>query len=220
MTPPPLNLLTFERELATQCRFGIEAAAEMNAARQEKNRFVFFRRAQSFLAAVACVSKLFWPGKAKGKARGEALRALFLPNRDLLWQRDLRNDYEHFDERLDDWAVGERVYIDLLIGAGDGPNLGIGASQNSHCYLRNYDRNSETLRFWDNAVAVKPLVQELTRIEAAVRTRGHLLLQDFKAFPRCPTCGSDDLLVPTSSMRGSAPDVGWHCLVDGTTIPR
>jgi hypothetical protein len=77
-----------------------------------------FRELHSFLTHASNVSKLFWPEVSKdvpGNAqkrerrqriidRGEHLKPLFDMQPDnALFKRELRNNLEHFDERLDDF---------------------------------------------------------------------------------------------------------------------
>jgi hypothetical protein len=86
-----------------------------------------FRSLHSFLTHAAVVSRLLWPGaprrrrgedreshnrrKAQAVSRGDQVRlALSLKEERPADQRALRDNLEHFDERLDDWVLnGSRV---------------------------------------------------------------------------------------------------------------
>jgi len=62
------------------------------------------------LSHAASVSRFFWPAPKKGipPRRAEKLRETFeLDETSPLYARDLRNALEHFDERLDDYLLGE-----------------------------------------------------------------------------------------------------------------
>ena len=55
----------------------------------------------------AAVSRFFWPSKQAGTLaafRGEQLRKIYnIDETSALFNRDLRNELEHFDEKLDNW---------------------------------------------------------------------------------------------------------------------
>jgi hypothetical protein len=55
----------------------------------------------------AAVSRFFWPPKIAGALaafRGEQLRKIYdVDETSALFNRDLRNELEHFDEKLDNW---------------------------------------------------------------------------------------------------------------------
>jgi hypothetical protein len=55
----------------------------------------------------AAVSRFFWPPKKSGALaayRGEKLREIYkIDETSALFNRDLRNELEHFDEKLDNW---------------------------------------------------------------------------------------------------------------------
>jgi hypothetical protein len=62
------------------------------------------------LGHTAALSRFFFPveKKALPKARGARLRQLFaVSNNSALQDRDLRNALEHFDERLDEYLLGD-----------------------------------------------------------------------------------------------------------------
>ncbi len=78
----------------------------------------FWYSAQGFLLAVAKISRTLWPaerdhraGRSSPSSRGIELRKhLGLPARSPLTDRAVRNQFEHFDERLDLWAERERGF--------------------------------------------------------------------------------------------------------------
>lgn len=125
----------FLSEVETQCRLALIARADAEAAIQQLLRgehdasfdsLRIWYSIQAFLSACANVSKLLWPKLTRSKGetdvhvrrrreRGEQLRrALDIvddsPLSELKGKR-LRNYFEHFDERLDDWAVTSPNYI-------------------------------------------------------------------------------------------------------------
>jgi hypothetical protein len=78
---------------------------------------------QAFLVAAGNISKLLWPSYRKGEElipeRGPELRvSLGVEEDSPLAARKLRNHFEHFDMRLEKWAVSSkpRVFVDSNIG--------------------------------------------------------------------------------------------------------
>ena len=75
--------------------------------------------------------------------------------------RNVRNAYEHFDARLDQWAISSerRLYADLNIGPMIG---GLGVHEN----LRRLE--GETPYFWDHAVNLSEVVEWSQQVASAV----------------------------------------------------
>jgi len=75
--------------------------------------------------------------------------------------RDVRNDYEHFDARLDQWAVSSnnRLIADKIVG----PAIN---GFETHENLRRFEGG--TLYFWDNAVNLSEVVRWAQQVAAAV----------------------------------------------------
>lgn len=85
---------------------------------------------QEAMGHAAALSRYFWPSLVRKKspdatdklkaARGEKLRAAFtLSEQSALFDRKLRNAWEHFDERLDDFLLEKDVgtfFPDCFIG--------------------------------------------------------------------------------------------------------
>ena len=61
----------------------------------------------------AAVSRFFWPPRGAGRyatERGEQLRSSYgIDESSALFDRNLRNELEHFDEKLDDWLQSNPV---------------------------------------------------------------------------------------------------------------
>lgn len=105
---------------------------------------VFFA-AHTFLIAADNVSKLLWPSRKKSEARGKELRGLLgVDDNNVLSSRNFRNSYEHFDERLDDWAdsLKHKNFIDRNIGVVESST-----GFNPEDCMRNLDPKSLTLSF-------------------------------------------------------------------------
>jgi hypothetical protein len=103
----------FLGQIVKQADFGLMAAVDLqNAAGPNGDMDRVWYSVQSFLVAAANVSKLIWPAYSKRyddqrlSDREERLREL-LDSDSLaaLREKDIRNDFEHFDARVEDWAV-------------------------------------------------------------------------------------------------------------------
>lgn len=170
-----LDLSPFDRELGTQCGFALASAAEMIAA--SRSTFDFFRHAQAFLSAVANVSKLFWPDPRGDAARGEKLRLRYsVAEASPISRRDVRNSYDHIDERLDRWSEKDRGMVDLSVGPG--PSGGVQVAGGATSALRNFDTKAQTLTFWEDSIHLPSVLAELKRLEDAARKAVGILPQD------------------------------------------
>jgi hypothetical protein len=71
----------------------------------------------------------------------------------------LRNHFEHFDERLDEWDATSpnHIFVDRNLGLSlpNMPTINL---------FRNYDPATGTLHFWGDEFTVPALVDEVRRI--------------------------------------------------------
>ncbi|WP_192983525.1 hypothetical protein [Pseudomonas sp. EggHat1] len=88
----------------------------MNAIIQGELEGDFFQYALDLIHHASAVSRIFWPPGGRNKQsskralrRGQALRDMLqLQNGHAVQNRSLRDHFEHFDERLDDWAENSK----------------------------------------------------------------------------------------------------------------
>ncbi len=117
---------------------------------------------QSILSASANVSKILWPARDNRKARGDYLRdSLNVEEGHLLSDRKIRNSFEHYDERIEDWFEEHEssVYCDLALEAHV-PGL-LMPSKFSH---RSYDQYTCDLKFRDEKINIRELLSELAKL--------------------------------------------------------
>lgn len=69
--------------------------------------------------------------------------------------REVRNDYEQFDARLDQWAAMADINTDPILGQTD-----------IHENLRRFEK--DTLYLWDNSVNLSEVVQWAQQVDQAV----------------------------------------------------
>ena len=124
---------------------------------------------QMFVVGAGNVSKLLWgagPQRAQIAATRVDLRAsLQVEDDSPLYSLDLRNHFEHFDERIDRWwrenqsPDGEQPnYVDRAIGpSGAFP---VGRTEE----FRVYDPSGPSIFFWGERYDLQPIASECVKI--------------------------------------------------------
>lgn len=152
------------RELISQCEWGLAAVDAFNRALEAHSNKALFHEAHSLLQHAASVSRLLWPpGKTtRAVARGDALRkSLSLTTAtDALKARTLRDHFEHYDERIDDWAetsVNKNIVIDMI-----GQRSAIGGNGiTDRDIMRAYDPSTKQLWFRGERFDVQKIVDAI-----------------------------------------------------------
>ena len=102
----------FVEEIITQCEFALMSWEYLQACLikiDDNNRI--FCNIQGFLVAVANISKILVPNK-EFTSRGDELRkVLQVPINSPVQNRKFRNDFEHYDERIETWASSSKRKI-------------------------------------------------------------------------------------------------------------
>jgi hypothetical protein len=168
-------------EIPIQCEFAMLAVGVLNnqfdrEMQSKPDRVIVFFALQAILNHAANVSKLIWgaPGKsAHQQWRAERITALpsvlGLDNTSPLHSRDMRNNLEHFDDRLDIWAnaaAGRGTPIDMKIGRVGGFHA---SDLPPEVYFRQYDHLQKIMRFFNEEIDMQALVTELTRVAALAK---------------------------------------------------
>jgi hypothetical protein len=136
-SPPPSSavamdprlLFFFQAEVELQCKAVLVAASEIDKALGDLNNSWppsepvsesdrVWIAVQNLLAAAANVSKLLWGSGGKAALRRTDLRnSIGVSDSSPLRDKNLRNDFEHFDERLELWhANAGRNFVARIIG--------------------------------------------------------------------------------------------------------
>ena len=170
----------FVSEIRLQCVFILTARGRLERALKAPSAGGFeeiWLQLQIILAAAANISKILWgSGSARDAARREAERK---PLRDRLGvaddsplrDPDLRNDFEHFDERLERWLetnpdgnfIGRNV---MPVRALDALPRAAGSS---HHRFHHYDPETGEVTFWTHTVSIPAVVTEAERLWAYVQ---------------------------------------------------
>ncbi|MCJ7811204.1 MAG: hypothetical protein MUP62_03290 [Dehalococcoidia bacterium] len=166
-------LRNFQRQVLLQCEFILLAAADINETlkmgqegKDTINRV--FYAIQNLLVAAANVSKALWGLSGAQSAQRQALRAsIGISDASPLREVDMRNHFEHFDERLERWwSDSSRHNIaDLCIGP---PEMIKGLDDSE--MFRFFDPRTTEIVFWGQRFNLQELVDEVSRIIPALRT--------------------------------------------------
>ncbi|MCJ7790879.1 MAG: hypothetical protein MUP49_00440 [Dehalococcoidia bacterium] len=135
------------------------AVEELNQALSAIDMDGIWYSIQAFLLAVGNVSKLLWPPDEHFAKRGAELRkSLSVGDNSPLAPRRFRNHFEHFDERLEKWAIssGRHNFADSNVGP---PNMIVGLDPGD--YLRNFDPVNLTITFRGDTYHMKPIIDSI-----------------------------------------------------------
>ena len=162
VTPNPIPtvlLRVFQLEIANQCEFGLRAAGDLFHGRDP------WYAAQNLLGAVGNISKALWgPNLATRKARKPLRDSLAVTEPNVLETGNVRNHWEHFDERLDEWwrDSTQHNYVDRNIGPVPAGQMAPGSTPVD--VFRNFDTATGELAFWGDTFNVPAMVRELDRL--------------------------------------------------------
>jgi hypothetical protein len=115
-------LRAFQRQVLTQCRYALYASEYLTAALNGRveNERVFFA-VEGMLNAAANLSKALW-GASGGLAeeRRPLRESLDVKDESALADVDMRNHFEHIDERMDRWwkLSEHHIISDMNVGVG------------------------------------------------------------------------------------------------------
>lgn len=157
-------LRTFQQQVELQCKFMLTAAQELNKALAGHNAEHIFYALQNLLNASANISKALW-----GPKGNRNLARQRKPLRDSIGIRDdsplrevtMRNNFEHFDERLDKWWAKSKRHnkADLAVGP---PNMFQGFEDIDR--FRMFDPVTTNMTFWSQEFNIQAIINEVTRV--------------------------------------------------------
>ena len=163
---------TFEKhvflgEIDIQSRFAARAAERLAPQQNNVDSLDTWIAVQTILIAAANVSKILWPSRASA-ARGEMLRDLLDVNdSNPLFDRSIRNHFEHYDERIEKWFQNSKsaVYRDLQIGAPTGF-----LREFPESIQRGYDPVKQTVTFRGQSTDLKAILSALAELHRKCRS--------------------------------------------------
>jgi hypothetical protein len=149
-------------EVSVQATNGLLAASDLVAATDHGDSDRVWYSVHGFLVAAGNLSKLMWPAQAY-EERGRVLRTILqVDDSSPLGPRSFRNHWEHFDERLHDWAASSehRNIVDRMTG----PLSAIHGVVRSDV-LRHIDPGAGLITFRGDEYPISPIVGELSRLK-------------------------------------------------------
>jgi len=122
---------------------------------------------QGIVVSAANISKLLWGNGGKHEQERGPLRAsLNVDNDSVVRDPNLRNDFEHFDDRLQGLSsnyFGRNIGpLKMVEGSGD-----VSASHFGH-----YDPQAGVVSFWTHSVSIPAIVAEAARILTIAKGEG------------------------------------------------
>jgi hypothetical protein len=155
-------LRILQREVEFQCKAVVVARAGLAAGEKAHDVDATFIALQAILVAAANLSKLLWGSGGRKEAERTRLReSLAVADNSPLKDPDLRNDFEHFDSRVEKWfeSSEHHNYIGRFVGpygAVVGPATGD--------RFQHYDPDSGVATFWDHSVNLNDVLMEVYRV--------------------------------------------------------
>jgi hypothetical protein len=155
--------LVFIGEILNQAKFAERAALRLDTSTDDFDPIEIWGAIQSILIAAGNVSKILWPSRKTSADRGKLLRELLeVDDRNPLSDRNFRNHFEHYDERIEDWfkKSGSAVYIDSRIDP-----FGTPWGRNPANIHRGYDPLTKALTFRGESTDLAAILRALKEIQ-------------------------------------------------------
>jgi hypothetical protein len=156
-------LRVFQSQVALQCQFLLAAANEVNVALKERNTERTFYALQNLLNAGANISKALWGAGGKFADQRKPLRdSIGIDDSSPLREVTMRNNFEHFDERLDRWWKESKHHnhMDLIIGPAATTIVGHEETDK----FRHFDPTTCNMVFWGQEFNLQTIVTEVQKI--------------------------------------------------------
>jgi len=155
-------LRCFQRQIADNCKLTLHGARVMNRGLQANDQDALWVGVPILLTGAANAAKALW-GQKGGKAaeRAPLRQSLGVDDTSPLKAVGMRNNFEHYDERLDRWWNESPCHnhLDRMIGP---PDMVVGLDDLDR--FRGYDPTTNAIVFWSQRFDVQAIVTEVERI--------------------------------------------------------
>lgn len=159
----------FITQIRDQCGFAINGGRLIDECVRSgyENPHALWAGCQMVAVGVGNVSKALWGGGRSrptiAPTRQPLRRLLEVEDSSPLYDFAIRNDLEHFDERIDRWWAKSKThsYADRNIGTPDFVRL---AAEDNLGMFRGYDPATGILYFWGHAYPLVPVIAECERV--------------------------------------------------------
>ncbi len=152
----PLQEMVFLAEIVFQAKIVFRANERLELTKINSDNIETWLSIQSILIGAGNISKILW-SSTKYKERGEKLRKLLKIEKDNpLSNRKFRNNFEHYDERIEEWFVNSNSssYFDLAMN----PSL-------YHYYPETFNRGYNS---FNNTLLFRGEIFEINQILIAI----------------------------------------------------
>ncbi|AEH89403.1 hypothetical protein [Mesorhizobium opportunistum] len=166
------HLRVFQRQVLDQCKFLLTAANEINAGLASHNIDHVLYAVQNLLNAGANISKMLWGQKGKLANQRERLRqSIGIADDSPLRDVNMRNNFEHMDERIDRWWAESKSHnhADKIIGPKNSAIVGMEPTD----MFRMFDPQTTDVIFWGEEFNIQALVTEAQRILPLLQAEAH-----------------------------------------------
>src|SRR5436189_6376729 len=157
----------FLGEIEYQSQFAARAAEHLQTCADNFDPIDIWSAVQSILIAAGNVSKILWPPRSRSAPRGAMLRALLdIDENNAISDRNFRNHFEHYDERIEDWLSSTHsvTYTDPILGSP--PGFLRDFPENAH---RGYNPATQTLSFRGDSTNLGAILRALDEIRQRCR---------------------------------------------------
>jgi hypothetical protein len=151
----------FQRHVLLQCDFILRDFAELDTALKAGDTARVFYAIQSLLSSQANISKALWGEGGRLAQEREPIRnSIDVSDTSPFKSTAMRNNYDHFDERLTRWWRDSKRhnFVALIVG----PRHHVGADDQD--VFRGFDPASGKAFFWDQEYDVYALIKEVQRV--------------------------------------------------------
>lgn len=160
-------LRAFQTQVLLQSEFLLQAAEHVNQGLQRADHTFTFYGLQNLLNAAANISKALWGQRGKYTELRKPLRdSLAIDDASPLRKVTMRNNYEHFDERLDKWWNESPRHN--MMDLGIMPRSAVQGIDPID-WFRFFDPITGDFTFWSEDFNAQDLVSEVQRILPKLR---------------------------------------------------
>lgn len=161
-------LRIYQQQVLLHCNYVFMARKQINDGLARRDPEAIFFGVQNLLNAAANIAKALWGERGKMSAQRKELRdSIGVGDDSPLHEVDMRNNFEHFDERLDRWwnESTDHNYVGFVIG----PRSAI-SGMDEKDILRHFDPATTNVIFWSQRFNIQAIITEIERILPKLRT--------------------------------------------------
>lgn len=160
----PMTDRVYLEEIQTQCDFGIRSLRYLYKVYSSENMDIseFWYHIQMFLTSTANVDKLLFGAKREYVPHHTKIRNKYnFPNLKFSTERDIRNSFDHIDEKIVDWAQASKYHN--LASGNIMSKSDIGGNTDMD-FFKNFDPSTNILSFGDLEIDTEDTFNKLIKL--------------------------------------------------------